>query len=157
VHRPLAIPQDLGYGRAVVGADVDPITEELVEQSRDGYRMFRENDPGFLDRMDPEIEWHVPDTLPGGGDLHGTMEVLEFLGTTRGLWDEAYPNPEEFLPAGDKLVVLGRWRARARSTGVRVEVPFAHVQQFRDGKLVYFRNYMDAAKALRSLEEAPSG
>jgi uncharacterized protein len=157
VHRPLAIPRDLGYGRAVVGADVDPITEELVEQSRDGYRMFRENDPGFLDRMDPEIEWHVPDTLPGGGDLHGTMEVLEFLGTTSGLWDEAYPNPEEFLPAGDKLVVLGTWRARARSTGVRVEVPFAHVQQFRDGKLVYFRNYIDAAKALRSLEEAPSG
>jgi len=157
VHRHLAIPQDLGYGRTVVGADVDPITEELVEQSRDGYRMFRENDPGFLDRMDPEIEWHVPDTLPGGGDLHGTMEVLEFLGTTSGLWDEAYPNPEEFLPAGDKLVVLGTWRARARSTGVRVEVPFAHVQQFRDGKLVYFRNYIDAAKALRSLEEAPSG
>jgi ketosteroid isomerase-like protein len=62
------------------------------------------------------------------------------------------------VPSGRRqLVVLGTWRARARSTGVRVEVPFAHVQQFRDGKLVYFRNYIDAAKALRSLEEAPSG
>ena len=148
---------DLGYGRAVVGAVVDPITEELVAQSRDAYRMFRENDPAFFDLVDPDVEWHVPDTLPGGGDLHGTLEVLEFLDTMSGLWDDAYPEPEEFLPAGDKLVVLGTWRARAKSTGVRVEVPFAHVQQFRDGKLVYFRNYLDAAKALRALEEGPPG
>ena len=140
-----------------MGAEVDPITEELVAQSRDAYRMFRENDPAFFDAVDPDVEWHVPDTLPGGGDLHGTLEVLEFLDTMSGLWDDAYPEPEEFLPAGDKLVVLGSWRARARSTGVRVEVPFAHVQQFRDGKLVYFRNYLDAAKALRALEEGPSG
>jgi len=140
-----------------VGTVVDPITEEVVRLSRDGYRMFRENDPAFLDRMDPEIEWHVPDTLPGGGDLRGPLEVVEFLDTMSGLWEDAYPEPEEFLPAGDKLIVLGTWRARARSTGVRVEVPFAHVHQFREGKLVYFRNYIDAAKALQSLEEAPSG
>ena len=88
----------------------DPITEEVVELARDGYRMFRENDPAFLDRLDPEIEWHVPDTLPDGGDLHGHLEVL-----------------------------------------------VAHVTQYRNGKLVYFRNYMDAAKALQSLEEPPSG
>jgi uncharacterized protein len=154
---PLVATYSLGYGRATVGAVVDPITDDIVELSRDGYRMFRENDPAFLDRLDPEIEWHVPDTLPGGGDLHGHWEVLAFLDTTSKLWEDAYPEPEEFLPAGDTLVVLGTWRARARATGVLVEVPFAHVHQFRDGKLVYFRNYIDAAKALRSLEAAPSG
>jgi ketosteroid isomerase-like protein len=83
--------------------------------------------------------------------------VLEFVDNMGRLWEDAYPEAEEFLPAGDKLVVLGTWRARARSTGVRVEVPFAHVSQYRDGKLVYFRNYIDAAKVLQSLEEAPSG
>jgi ketosteroid isomerase-like protein len=147
----------LGYGRADVGARADPITEELVGQAREGYRMFRDNDPAFLDTMDPDIEWHVPDTLPGGGDLHGQLEVLAFLDGMSQLWSEADPEPEEFLPSGDKLVVLGTWRAWARSTGTRVEVPFAHVSQYRDGKLVYFRNYIDAAKALQSLEEAPSG
>jgi ketosteroid isomerase-like protein len=119
--------------------------------------MFRDNDPAFLDLMDPDIEWHVPDTLPGGGDLHGHLEVLGFLDGMSTLWSEAYPEPEEFLPSGDKLVVLGTWRGRARSTGIRVEIPFAHVSQYRDGKLVYFRNYLDAAKALQSLEEAPAG
>lgn len=125
--------------------------------SRDAYRMFRENDPGFLERMDPDVEWHVPDTLPGGGDLHGSLAVLEFFETMSGLWEDAHPEPEEFLAAGDKLVVLGTWRAKARLTGVRVEIPFAHVHQFRAGKLVYFRNYIDAAKALQSLEGTAPG
>jgi hypothetical protein len=130
----------------------DPITDELVALARDGYRMFVEGDPAFLDTWDPEIEWHVPETLPSGGALHGPAEVLAFFETVSGLWEDARPEPEEFLAAGDKLVVLGTWRARARPTGVDVEVPFAHVQQFRAGKVVYFRNYIDAAKALQSLE-----
>jgi ketosteroid isomerase-like protein len=109
----------------------DPITDELVALARDAYRMFVEGDPAFLDTWDPEIEFHVPETLPGGGALHGHLEVLAFFETVSGLWEDARPEPEEFLAAGDKLVVLGRWRARARSTGLDVELPFAHVQQFR--------------------------
>ena len=134
----------------------DQITDELVQQCQVGYRQFRENDPAFLDTIDPDVEWHVPDTLPGGGALHGQLELLEFMETMSGLWEDAHPDPEEFLPSGDQLVVLGTWRARARSTGVRVEIPFAHVFRYRGGKLVYFRNYLDAAKALQSLAEAPA-
>jgi ketosteroid isomerase-like protein len=83
--------------------------------------------------------------------------VLAFFETVSGLWEDARPEPDEFLAAADKLVVLGTWRARARSTGVNVELPFAHVQQFRAGKLVYFRNYIDAAEALQSLEGPATG
>lgn len=140
-----------------VGALFDLITDELVGLSRDAYRMFREQDPAVLDNWDPEIEWHVPETLPGGGDLHGPLEVLEFLDTMSGLWEDPHPEPEEFLAAGDKLVVLGTWRGRARSTGVDVAVPFVHVQQFRAGKLAYFRTYIDAARVLQSLEAPAPG
>jgi ketosteroid isomerase-like protein len=139
-----------------VAVVTDPITQDLVRQAEAGYRQFRENDPAFLDTIDPDVEWHVPDTLPGGGVLRGPLAVLEFMETTGGLWEDAHPDPEEFLPSGSTLVVLGRWRARARSTGVDVEIPFAHVLRYRDGKLVYFHNYLDAAKALQSLERAPA-
>lgn len=118
--------------------------------------MFRENDPAVLEGLALDIEWRVPDSLPHGGELHGQWEVLEFWDAMSELFEDAYPDPEEFLPAGDKLVVLGTWRAVARATGVRVEVPFAHVVQFRDGKLASFRGYMDSWKALRSLEEPAS-
>src|SRR5262249_8839308 len=145
---PSPCPGDTGL---VVATTFDPITDELVVLARDGYRLFREGDPAFLETWDPEIEFHVPDTLPGGGDLRGPLAVLAFFETVGDLWENPLPEPEEFLAAGDKLMVLGTWRARARSTGVEVELPFVHVQQFRNGKLVYFRNYIDAAKALQSL------
>lgn len=51
----------------------------------------------------------------------------------------------------DRLIVLGTWRATARATGARVDVPFAHVLRYRDGKVVYFRNYLDTATALQAL------
>ena len=133
----------------------EPVTEELVRRSERAYRLFKEGAPEFLDELHPEIEWYVPDALPSGGDLKGVDEVVHFLTSMVELWDEARPEPEEFLPFDDKLIVLGTWHGRARSTGVRVDVPFAHLQQFRDGRLVLFRNYIDSAKVLRSLEEPP--
>jgi len=134
---------------------VDRITDDHLARSREGYRMFRAQDPAFLDDWDPQIECHVPDTLPGGGDLRGHAAALEFFAGIAELFENPDPEPEEFLAAGDKLIVLGTWRATARSTGVRVEIPFAHVWQAREGKFVSFRNYLDAAKALQALEAAP--
>lgn len=143
------------YGR-FVERQLDPVTDEIVELVRDGYRMVLEGDPAFLDSMDPDVEWHVPDTIPGGGDLKGTMEVLEFMAGIGDLW-EASVHPEEFLPSGVTLVVLGTWHLRARSTGVELASPFAHVTRYRNGKVVYFRNYTDASKIMRTLESGPSG
>ena len=141
-----------------VGTATDPITDALVEQVRDVYRMFLAQDPAFLEALDPDVEWHVPDTFPGGGGVfHGQWEVLACLEEIGKLFENAQPDPEEFLSAGETLIVLGMWRARARATGVQVEVPFAHVQRFRDGKVVYFRNYIDSAEPLKALEASPSG
>ena len=149
--------QGLGYVRAAVEAVFDPITDELVRQTRDGYRMVREHDAAFLDNIDPGVEWHVSDTLPRGGVLRGSWAVLEFMEAVDKPFEGATPDAEEFLQAGDRLIVLGTWRGTARATGVLVEVPFAHVQQFRHGKIAYFHNYIDTAKVLQSLEEAPPG
>jgi ketosteroid isomerase-like protein len=148
--------QGLVYGRIAVESGFDVVTDEVVQRAKDGYAMFQRHDPAFLDGLDPEIEYRVPDTLPGGGHLRGQWEMLAFMDTVAGLWDDPRPEPEEFLPAGDKLIVLGTWRATAKATGVSVEVPFAHVLQHRDGRLASVRVYMDAAKALRSLEATPS-
>ena len=129
----------------------DPITDAIIAEARAGYQQFRDNDPAFLDRLDPDVEWLIPETLPGGGALRGQLAVMEFFEVTAGMWDGAYPDPEEFLGAGDRLVVLGTWRATARATGAHVEVPFAHVFRYRGGKIVYFRNYLDTAMALQAL------
>jgi uncharacterized protein len=140
-----------------MGPVFDPITDAHVERCRAAYRMVTDGDPAFLDLLDPDVEWYVPDSLPGGGALRGHWDVLAFLDTSGQFWDDPRPEPEDFLASGDKLVVLGNWCGRAKSTGIEMKVPFAHVQQFRDGKLVYFRNYIDATEVMKTLEEPPSG
>lgn len=131
----------------------DPITDADIERARVGYRKFREGDPSAFDDWDPDVEIHVPKAIPGGGDLRGVLEFLEFTAAVGDRWEEAYAEPEEFMAAGDKLIVLGTWHARARKTDRMAAVPFAHVYEVRDGKTVYFRNYIDSSEALESLEE----
>jgi uncharacterized protein len=132
----------------------DPITEADIERARVGYRKFREGDPSAFDNWDPDIEIHVPKSLPSGGDLRGVLEFREFLETMMEHLEEAYPDPEEFMAAGGKLIVLGTWHARARKTGRKLAVPFAHVYEMRDGKFNYFRNYIDSSEMLELLAES---
>ena len=121
-----------------MGAVFDPVTDELVEQSRAGYRMLREGDASFLDLLDPDVEWHVPDSVPGGGALRGHWEVLAFFDAIGKKWEDPRAEPAEFLPSGDKLIVLGKWCGRARATGIEMAVPFAHIHAvpWREGRLL---------------------
>lgn len=137
--------------------DLDRIDDEVVERSREMYRQIADGDLAFFDLIDPEIEWHVSDTMPGGGELHGLDELIPHIQAVGELWESPRAEPEEFLPAGDRLVVLGTWRARVKATGAPVEAPFAHVGEFRDGKLVRLRNYIDSGRVLQSIEGASPG
>ena len=48
---------------------------------------------------------------------------------------------------GDSIVVLGTATGRGRKTGVRLEVPFAHVWVTRDHQIVEFRQYIDPVRS----------
>jgi ketosteroid isomerase-like protein len=57
----------------------------LVEQA---YSAFGRGDiPGLLARIDDDVEWTSPKTLPQGGESHGNAEVLQFFGRVGGAWD----------------------------------------------------------------------
>ena len=54
----------------------------------------------------------------------------------------------ELLPAGDRVVALIRTYFRGRGGGPEVEVRDAHTMTFRDGKIIYWRLYIDRTEAL---------
>jgi uncharacterized protein len=115
---------------------------------RKAYEAFARRDlPALLDLFHPEIEWTEP---AGSGRFAGTRvghlttlgEVLMRLPEDA---REFQPEPEEFLDAGENVVVLGHHRGVKASTGDAFEVPFAHVWTMRDGLAVRFRSYVDTA------------
>lgn len=103
------------------------LSRDDVEGIREGYRLFRQGDPAFLDRYEPDARIVVPECLPKGGTYATPWDALEFWQSTGELFEGAHPEPEEFICDGDRLVVLGHFHGRARATGEQVSIRFAHV------------------------------
>jgi hypothetical protein len=131
------------------------MSEENVNILRQGYEAFNRGDiDTVMGIMDPNIEWQEPDVegLPARGTHHGPEAVANnVFGSVVENWDDFQAVPEEFLDAGERVVVLGRFQGRGKATGGTLDAPFAHVWTLRDGKLVHFRNYTDTANLLQSL------
>ncbi len=131
------------------------MSEENVNIMRQGYDAFNRGDiDAVMDLLDPEIEWQEPDVgiSPVRGTHHGPQAVANnVFGSVPEHWDEFQAVAEEFLDAGDRVVVLGHFRVRGKATGKTVDAPFAHVWTLRDGKAVYHHNYVDTATFLESL------
>jgi ketosteroid isomerase-like protein len=63
--------------------------------------------------------------------------------------------PEEWIACEDgRLLVLGRYRGHARSTGRPVDAAFAHLWTVRDGRVVALRQLTDTALWAAALEGA---
>jgi uncharacterized protein len=118
---------------------------EIVKRSYDAF--VRHDLDAVLADMDQDIEWHQAQGLPHGGYYRGLEEVRRniFDPLDRDWWDEFSADPDEFIDAGDEVVVLGRYRGVAKGTGKRLDVPFVHVWALRDGKAVRFRQFLDTA------------
>jgi ketosteroid isomerase-like protein len=126
-----------------------------VDIVRRSYEAFARDDmDGVLADMDPDIEWHQAQGLPHGGYYRGIDDVRRniFDPLDEEWWDEFDADPDQFLDAGDEVVVLGRYRGVAKATGKRLDVPFVHVWTLRDGRAVRFRQFLDTAGWVAALE-----
>jgi uncharacterized protein len=119
-----------------------------LDAVRRSYEAFARDDlDAVVADMHEEIEWHQAQGLPHGGDYRGLADVRRviFEPLDEEWWDEFSADPDEFIEAGEDVVVLGRYRGRAKGTGKQLDVPFAHVWTFRDGKAIRFRQFLDTA------------
>jgi ketosteroid isomerase-like protein len=56
----------------------------------------------------------------------------------------------EVRDLGDRVLAVGRIRTRGKASGVATEAPVGYVADFRDGKFVRVRTYLDPAEALEA-------
>ena len=124
---------------------------EIVQRS---YASFSRGDlDAVLADMDPAIEWHQAQGLPHGGLYHGVDEVRRniFEPLEAEWWSEFTADPDEFLDAGDQVVVLGRYRGTAQGSGKALDVPFVHVWTLREARATRFRQFLDTAGWVEAL------
>jgi ketosteroid isomerase-like protein len=87
-----------------------------------------------LARIDPEIEVHVADGGLFDGSYHGHAGLRKLLTGFWGLFKEFRTEVEEYLPAGDKVVVSVHHHGRGIQSGVEVDMRHWQVWTLREGK-----------------------
>lgn len=126
-----------------------------LEAVRAVYAALASGDPGPLSQiMHPDIAWAEPEGAPViAGVVHGRAAVFtEVFARIPEVWAEFACDPQEFLDAGDHVIVTGLLRVQGLGTGRRADVPFVHDWTLRDGRAVAWRCHTDTAvlQAVRS-------
>ena len=127
------------------------ITEETTKNEnsqlvKSFYAAFSRGDiQKILDGLSDNIEWFVPGPkqIPYAGTHNGKENVKNFFVT---LGKTAEFNPfelKELVAQGDKVVALGYYGGRAKTTGNKFEADWAMVWTVKNGKAVSFKEYMD--------------
>lgn len=70
----------------------------------------------------------------------------------RDVWEEFRVVPEQFIDAGDRVVVMEKIRGRGRSSGVEVETrTYATIWTLRDGQVTRVQVGVDPNEALKAV------
>lgn len=121
-----------------------------VDIARSAYEAFGRGDLEALGEMLSEDgTWLTSDELPLGGETEGRDEILGNFAQIPNYWSSFSVDPEEFIDAGDWVVVRGTQRASTDDGSF--ESPFAHLMKFSGGKIVRGEFYADSAKAAKVL------
>ena len=117
------------------------------------YAAFAAGDiEAVLARMAPDIAWHEAENFPYAdrSPYLGHDEIVAGVFARLGSeWNGFAAVPDEFLDAGDAIVVLGRYRGACKATGRPLDAQMAHVWRVEDGKAVSFRQYVDTLHVAR--------
>ena len=134
------------------------MSQDNVALIRAIYSAFAAGDvPGVLGRMSPDMEWNEAENFPydDGSPYRGHDAILKgVFARLGGEWNGFAAIPEEFLDAGDTVVVLGRYRGTSRATGEAMDAQLAHVWRVEDGKAARFQQYTDTLQAARVMGSA---
>jgi uncharacterized protein len=133
------------------------VTEDDIQAVRRIYTALSRWDiDDLVADLTHDIEWILPELLPWGGTHHGPEGVRAFARIFRDHVDGPWADPDDILDAGDRIVVLGRLRGRARQSGQEFEIEFAHVWTLTDGVASHLRVYYDTAPILAALGGRPA-
>jgi uncharacterized protein len=120
---------------------------KLVQQI---YEHFKRGDiKALLKLLSANIEWQLPEieNVPFAGKRRGHEEMGQFFESLVDTQEVQHFDPREFIARGDKVLALGHYAFRVKSTGREFGGDFAHVFTVHDGKVVRFHEYMDTAAA----------
>lgn len=125
------------------GAATDNVTT-----LRTAYEAFAAGDIAMvLGLLHPDVNWIEAAGGPyGGTPYRGHDAVVQGVFAPLGSeWSEFRVEPEEFIPSGETVAVLGTYRGTYGATGKSMTCRFVHVWHFLEGRVTRFEQVADTA------------
>jgi ketosteroid isomerase-like protein len=110
-----------------------------------------EHDDALLEHFTPDCELVPPRTYPDIESSYvGLDGVKRWLEQVDDVFDDWGFEAEDFLDAGDQVVVLVQTSGTAKQSGAAVTIPAAHVHRLRAGRIVRVEVFLDRRQALET-------
>ncbi|MUL74649.1 nuclear transport factor 2 family protein [Mycolicibacterium sp. CBMA 226] len=124
-----------------------PDSTPAVEIATRLYAAFTSHDRLALAALlHPDFTGRVSEGMPFGlgGAVHSPEQMLRDVWGGASAHYETAPHPDEYVVAGDnRVIVLGYYRGRCRTTGRHYAAAFAHDITVRDGKIASLTQITD--------------
>lgn len=122
---------------------------EIVRRVIDAWN--RDEQETVIRFLDPDVVFDATRRLINPRTYTGMEGMRAMLADRDEVWEEFRTEPDEFVDAGDRVVVIGRWAGKGKGSGIEVQQPVAHVFTLRGGRVVRWElGYTDRGKALEA-------
>lgn len=117
------------------------------------YETFMAGDvEGFVNLFSDDASWHSPEieNLPLNGKFSGRENLAAFISGIDEYEEFLKMEPTEFIAQGNRVVVLGNFSVRSKTTDKQYATDFAHIITIKGGKITSFYEFFDNAAAGRT-------
>lgn len=141
-------PESPSHALANVGI-LQTMSTGNVEILTDAYLALNEGDVEALIALtDPDVEYDVSRRTFDAGVYHGHEGVREAISLYLEQWETLQLQPQDFIVAGDDVVVPVRLVGVGKQSGVETTANAAHVWTFRNEKIIRQTTFQTLAEAL---------
>jgi ketosteroid isomerase-like protein len=132
------------------------VAQEDLQLIEDLYRTFQRGeiaDVLNVIHQDAELNFEGPTSIPWAGNWRGRDGWLSFFQSLGHNADEIALQMQPFAVDDDRVVAVGRYQARVKKTGKRIDSPLVHLWTLRDGKVVHCLEMTNTAVEVEAFVE----
>jgi ketosteroid isomerase-like protein len=108
-------------------------------------------DEAFRTSLDERFEVRLPPDYPEGEPVFRGREGFDrMVAMLQGAWGQWRLEPQEFLDAGDRVVVFARLLVEGEASGIPVEIETTHVWTVRGGRATSMHAFRNRSEALEA-------
>ena len=103
------------------------------------------------DLLDPNVVFSLRPEFPDAAVYHGAEGVRDYMRVFLSAWTDLTITAEEFIAAGDSVVVAVYQQGIGRESGTPVELRYFQVWTFRGHMAIRFESIRSRAEALEAV------